>query len=140
VAQVWEAPIERNRYERQWMQTAGHCRARLRAARARLGRCAGLFAMEYVDHPVWKNLLREGRAHPAFAAKVGTSLAAIHAATRQARCRERIPDGRDLLRHPPRALPGRYRNRQPDLADTLQRLAQRTAASKRCLVHGDVSP
>ena len=28
----------------------------------------------------------------------------------------------------------------PDLADTLHRLAQRTAASKHCLVHGDVSP
>src|SRR5205823_8384412 len=29
--------------------------------------------------------------------------------------------------------------KHPDLADTLQRLAQRTAASKHCLVHGDVS-
>src|SRR5205807_1910266 len=30
--------------------------------------------------------------------------------------------------------------KHPDMADTLQRLAQRTAASKHCLVHGDVSP
>src|SRR5580765_2983326 len=60
VAQVWEAPIERNRYERQWMQAA------LQAMNGSAPRvlawddAAGLFAMEYLDYPVWKNLLREG--------------------------------------------------------------------------------
>src|SRR6266850_474502 len=118
VAQVWEAPIELA-----WDDAAG------------------LFAMEYVDHPVWKNLLREGRAHAAFAAKVGTSLAAIHAATAgKADVASAFPT--DAIFHAIRLEPYLVATaaRHPDLADTLQRLAQRTAASKRCLVHGDVSP
>src|SRR5262249_21821621 len=41
----------------------------------------GLFAMEYLEHPVWKSLLAAGRADPAFAALAGAALAAIHAAT-----------------------------------------------------------
>jgi len=60
VAQVWEAPIERNRYERQWMQAA------LKAVPGGAPKvlawddAAGLFAMEFVDHPVWKTMLSEG--------------------------------------------------------------------------------
>ena len=40
--------------------------------------------LEYLEearHPVWKALLREGRADCAFAAQVGSTLARIHAAT-----------------------------------------------------------
>ena len=123
VAQVWEAPIERNRYERQWMQTAGHAVPGAAPRVLAWDDAAGLFAMEFLDYPVWKSLLREGRAHPAFAAKVGSSLAAIHGATAgKAEVAQSFP------------------TEHPDLADTLQRLAQRTAASKHCLVHGDVSP
>jgi len=45
VAQVWEAPIERNRYERQWMQTAGQpCPAAPRVLA--WDDAAALFAME----------------------------------------------------------------------------------------------
>src|SRR5688500_2631797 len=81
VAQTWEAPVERNRYERRWLETAG---AAVPDAAPRVlagDDAAGLFAMQYLELPLWKALLREGRADPVFAARVGTTLAAIHAAT-----------------------------------------------------------
>ena len=141
VAQVWEAPIERNRYERQWMQTAGQAAPGAAPRVLAWDDAAGLFAMEYLDHPVWKALLREGRANAAFAAKVGSRLAAIHAATAgKAEVAAALPT--DAIFHAIRLEPYLVATatRHPDLADTLQRLAQRTAASKHCLVHGDVSP
>ncbi len=141
VAQVWEAPIERNRYERQWLQTAAHavhgCAPKVLA----WDDAAGLFAMEYLEFPVWKNLLREGKAHAAFAAKVGSALAAIHAATAgKPEVEQAFPT--DAIFHAIRLEPYLVASaaRHADLADVLQRLVQRTAASKHCLVHGDVSP
>ena len=141
VAQVWEAPIERNRYERQWLQTAAHavhgCAPKVLA----WDDAAGLFAMEYLEFPVWKNLLREGKAHAAFAAKVGSALAAIHAATAgKPAVEQAFPT--DAIFHAIRLEPYLVASaaRHADLADVLQRLVQRTAASKHCLVHGDVSP
>src|SRR6185295_13673864 len=67
VSQVWEAPVERNRYEYEWLKIAGN--AAPGAAPRVYAERAGLFAMEYLDFPVWKSLLREGHAEPAFAAK-----------------------------------------------------------------------
>jgi aminoglycoside phosphotransferase (APT) family kinase protein len=141
VAQVWEAPIERNRYERQWMQTAARAVPGCAPKVLAWDDAAGLFAMEYLDYPVWKNLLREGKAHPAFATKVGSALAAIHAATAgKAEIEQAFPT--DAIFHAIRLEPYLLATaaRHPDLASVLQRLEQRTAASKHCLVHGDVSP
>jgi len=141
VAQVWEAPIERNRYERQWMQTAGQAVPGAAPRVLAWDDAAGLFAMEFLDHPVWKALLREGRADAGFATKVGTSLAAIHGATAgKADVAASFPT--DAIFYAIRLEPYLVATaaKHPDLADTLQRLAQRTAASKHCLVHGDVSP
>ena len=81
VSQVWEAPIARNRYEREWLQTAGSVAPTSAPRVLAWDDEAGLFAMEYLEHPVWKSLLAAGRADPAFAALAGASLAAIHAAT-----------------------------------------------------------
>ena len=141
VAQVWEAPIERNRYERQWMQAAVQAMHGSAPRVLAWDDAAGLFAMEYLDHPVWKNLLREGRADAAFAAKVGTSLAAIHRATAgKTEVAAAFPT--DAIFYAIRLEPYLVATaaRHADVAETLQRLAQRTAATKRCLVHGDVSP
>jgi aminoglycoside phosphotransferase (APT) family kinase protein len=141
VAQVWEAPIERNRYERQWLQAAAQA---VHGAAPRVlawDDAAGLFAMEYLDSPVWKNLLREGRADRGFASKVGTSLAAIHRATAgKPEIASAFPT--DAIFYAIRLEPYLVASaaRHPDLAETLARLVQRTAASKHCLVHGDVSP
>jgi aminoglycoside phosphotransferase (APT) family kinase protein len=141
VAQRWEAPVERNRYERLWLETAAAAApgAAPRVLAADDG--GGVFAMEYVQAPVWKALLREGKADPEFAAQVGQTLAAIHRATAH-----RADIGRqfatDAIFHAIRLEPyllatGRA---HPDLAPRFHALAQRTAETKICLVHGDVSP
>jgi aminoglycoside phosphotransferase (APT) family kinase protein len=141
VAQQWEAPVERNRYERQWLQTA---RAALPSAAPEVlawDDAAGVFAMAYLDFPVWKKLLAEGRADAPFAARVGSSLAAIHAATANDRAvAERFPT--DAIFHAIRLEPYLLATAKVHsaLSGKLGYLAQRTASTKRCLVHGDVSP
>src|SRR2546425_10720110 len=82
VAQVWEAPVSRNRFESEWFRVAGA--AAPQAVPKVLAQGESAFAMEYLDparHPVWKDLLRQGRADPAFAAQVGSTLGAIHSST-----------------------------------------------------------
>jgi 5-methylthioribose kinase len=143
VAQLWEAPVERNRYEWRWMQAA----ARIvpgSAPRVLAHDDAGLFAMEFLDagrHPLWKAELREGRADPAFARQVGERLARIHAATAgdAALARAFATDANfHALRLEPYLLA--TARAHPDLAARLEALAARTAATRTALVHGDVSP
>jgi aminoglycoside phosphotransferase (APT) family kinase protein len=141
VAQVWEAPIERNRYERLWLEAASA--AAPGAAPRVLGFDdeAGLFAMEYVPSPAWKERLRQGEAVPAFAAQVGASLAAIHKATAgRADIAERFAT--DAIFHAIRLEPYLLftATRHPELRRRMEFLVDRTAQSKVCLVHGDVSP
>jgi 5-methylthioribose kinase len=141
VAQLWEAPVERNRYERLWLQAAG----------AAVPGCAptvlswddeqGLFAMQYLDYPVWKERLRLGDADPAFAGKVGAALAGIHAATAgREEFAQRFPT--DRIFHAIRLEPYLVATarKHPDLEGKLMGLVSRTAASHVALVHGDVSP
>ena len=88
VAQRWEAPVARNRYEYEWFRVAGT--AAPGAVPRVLFREDDAFAMEYFDpaaHPVWKEELRRGQADARFAAQVGATLAAIHAATAGRTCR-----------------------------------------------------
>jgi aminoglycoside phosphotransferase (APT) family kinase protein len=141
VAQRWEAPVERNRYERLWLETAA---AAVPGAAPRVlaaDDSAGVFAMEYVRAPVWKALLREGKADADFAARVGETLAAIHrASAHRADLAQQFAT--DAIFHAIRLEPyllatGRA---HPDLEARFQALARRTAQTKICLVHGDVSP
>jgi len=140
----WFAPVERNRYERLWYETAS---ARVPGIAPRIIAAddeAMLFAMEYLDpgdHRLWKTELLAGRVDAAFAAEVGRKLALIHDATAgDAAIAASFPTGRifEALRLEPylRAT-GR---RHPDLAQKLDGLADRTASTLRALVHGDVSP
>lgn len=140
VAQVWEAPIERNRYERQWLQVAREAAPSCVPAVLAWDDAAGMFAMEHLAFPVWKNVLRDGHADPAFAGKVGERLAAIHNFTRNANTAERFRT--DDIFYAIRLEPYLVATapRHPDLAETLVALARRTAATRECLVHGDVSP
>jgi aminoglycoside phosphotransferase (APT) family kinase protein len=142
VAQVWEAPVERNRYESEWFRVAAQ--AAPRAVPRMLGREDGLFAMEYLDparHPVWKTLLGRGDADAAFAAKVGATLAAIHASTaRRDELARRFPT--DDIFYAIRLEPYLVftGSKFPELREKLNAIAKRTASTKLCLVHGDVSP
>jgi aminoglycoside phosphotransferase (APT) family kinase protein len=139
VSQVWEAPVERNRYEYEWLRIAGE--AAPGAAPRVFAERSGLFAMEYLDFPVWKERLRQGDAQPAFAAQVGTALAKIHAATAgREEIARRFPT--DAIFHAIRLEPYLISTtlKHPALRTPLERLVERTAKTKLCLVHGDVSP
>lgn len=144
VAQVWEAPIERNRHEVAYLRAAA---AIVPDAVPRLiadDPVASLFVMEYLDaarHPVWKQQLREGRADPAFAARVGEVVGTVHAAT-AGRADVAATFATDAIFQAIRLEPylGATARVHPDLAPRLLELAQTTAATRRVLVHGDVSP
>ena len=141
VAQRWEAPIERNRYERLWLDAAGEAAPgaapRILASDDR----AGLFAMQYLALPVWKERLRQGDARPAFAAQVGATLAAIHSATAgRPEVAERFAT--DAIFYSIRLEPYLVATgeKHEDLKNHMAFLVDRTARTKLCLVHGDVSP
>jgi 5-methylthioribose kinase len=143
VAQLWEAPVERNRYEWRWMQVAARI-APGSAPRVLAHDDGGVFAMEYLDgaaFPLWKDELRAGRADPEFARQVGGRLARIHAATADdaGLARQFATDaGFHAIRLEPYLIA--TARRHADLAPRLQALAERTAATRTALVHGDVSP
>jgi aminoglycoside phosphotransferase (APT) family kinase protein len=144
VAADWRAPVVRNLFEARWLALAAE--AVPGAAPALFGQdeATGTLAMAWLppgDHPVWKALLRDGVADPAFAAEVGRRIARIHAhaAARPALAAE-FPT--DAIFHAIRLEPYLLATARahPDLAPVLEGLAARTAAAKRTLVHGDVSP
>jgi aminoglycoside phosphotransferase (APT) family kinase protein len=141
VAQRWEAPVERNRYERLWMEAAG---AALPGAAPRILAAddeAGVFAMQYLEFPVWKERLRHGQADARFAARVGAALAAIHAAT-AGRPEVAARFATDTIFFSIRLEPYLVATglAHPDLLAYMLSLVERTAQTKVCLVHGDVSP
>jgi len=142
VAQVWEAPVERNGFEYEWFRVAG--KAAPQAVPRVIGRQEGLFAMEYLEparHPIWKALLSQGRVDAGFAAQVGSTLATIHAATagRKDVARRFATDQIffDIRLEPYLLATAR---KHPDLEKILLETEKRTASTKLCLVHGDVSP
>jgi aminoglycoside phosphotransferase (APT) family kinase protein len=144
VAADWRAPVARNHAEAEWMRTAG---AILPQAVPRVlgeNQVLGLFAMPYLAperHPVWKTLLRDGKAKHETADQVGAALARIHAATADdagIAARFANDDTFYAIRLEPYLVAtGRA---HPDLAAPFDALVRRTATIKRALVHGDVSP
>jgi len=139
VAQLWQAPIERNRYEYEWFRAAAA--AAPDAVPRVIARDEGAFVMEYLDaaaYPVWKTLLSEGRADAGFAAQVGRTLARIHSATAALAAAFPTDEIFFAIRLEPYLLATAARH--PVLKARLEALVERTAATKVCLVHGDVSP
>ena len=143
VAQVWEAPIERNIFERRWMETASRAVGGI-APRILAHDDSGVFAMEYLDgatYPLWKAELRARRTDPEFASQVGERLARVHAATagKPEVARQFATDaGFYAIRLEP-YLVATARVHE-DLASVLHALVERTAQTRLALVHGDVSP
>jgi len=144
VAADWQAPVERNRWEVEWLRVAGSIVPG--AVPTILGEDdeAGAFAMAWLDpaaYPVWKSLLAEGAADLATAAQVGATLGRIHAATAdRPAIMARFPT--DALFHAIRLDPYLVTTAQvhADLAPQLHALVATTAATRRVLVHGDFSP
>jgi aminoglycoside phosphotransferase (APT) family kinase protein len=141
VAQRWEAPVERNRYERLWLEAAAAAAPGAAPRVLAADDAAGCFAMEYLEAPVWKALLREGKADPAFAARVGSTLAAIHSAT-AGRADVAARFASDAIFYAIRLEPYLVATGKAhaDLQQRIQFLVRRTAETRVCLVHGDVSP
>jgi aminoglycoside phosphotransferase (APT) family kinase protein len=141
VAQRWEAPVERNRYERLWLKAANAILPGV-APRVLAGDDGGCFAMEDLGAlPLWKAELRAGRADAAFAADVGRKLCAIHNATaRRADIAAAFATDASFhaLRLEPYLLAAARAN--AGLAPQLEKLSNTTAKNKLALVHGDVSP
>ena len=145
VAQVWRAPVGRNAAEYDWMEAAG--RIVPDAVPRLLGHDsdAGLFAMDYLapdDHPVWKNLLRDGIAEPSTARDVAERLVAIHAGTANDDDDVAARFAHDDTFHAIRLEPYLEATARvhPDLAEALHALVATTAATRHVLIHGDVSP
>jgi aminoglycoside phosphotransferase (APT) family kinase protein len=144
VAADWQAPVERSRYEARWMRRANA--AVPGAAPTLLGEDAesGTLAMDYLPpqtYPLWKQRLYLGCTSPSFAAAVGCNLARIHGATA---ADPGVAPGfpTDAIFHAIRIEPYLLATaaRHPDRAAALRALAATTAATRRALVHGDVSP
>ena len=144
VAADWRVPVERSRFEVEWMRVAATVVPS--AVPAILGEDpeAGAFAMAWLPperYPVWKGLLAQGEGTRDMAAGVGDTLGRIHAATADR------PDvaarfATDALFHAIRLDPYLVTTAaaHPDLADRLSALVATTAGTRRTLVHGDFSP
>lgn len=144
VALDWQAPVERNLYEARWMRVAGEaCPGAVPRLLAQ-DHVSGSLAMEYLtpaQYPLWKNLLRDGQADSAFAARVAAGLARIHGytAARKTLANE-FPTDRifyDIRLEPYLVQAGRV---HLDLENRIQALIETTMRHKLALVHGDISP
>lgn len=144
VAADWSVPVERNRYEVEWMRVAGALVPSAVPALLGEDRAVGAFAMEWLPperYPVWKSKLMDGTAVEATAGQVGDILGRIHAATADRRdIAERFPTGAlfHALRLDPYLVTAARAH--PDRAERLNALVATTAATRRTLVHGDFSP
>lgn len=144
VAADWRAPVIRNRYEARWLAVAAEAAPGSVPALLGQDEASGTLAMQWLPpdrHPVWKDRLRAGWTDAGFAAQVARGLARIHnAAARRPVLAADFPTDslfRDIRLEPYLLATARA---HPDLAAQLEGLAARTAATKRTLVHGDVSP
>lgn len=144
VAAEWRAPVERNRWEVEWMRVAGGIVPEAVPAILGEDRASGCFAMAYLapdTHPVWKDLLQAGNIDVATAAATGDVLGRIHAATAdRPDIAARFPT--DDIFHAIRLEPYLVATARahPDLAARFDTLVETTRTTKRVLVHGDFSP
>jgi len=144
VAADWRAPVERNRWEVEWMRVAAGIVPTAVPAVLGEDREAGCFAMAYLgadDHPLWKALLAGGRIDAGTAAQAGDTLGRIHAATAdRADIAARFPT--DAIFYAIRLEPYLVATARvhPDLAPRFAALVAATQLNKRVLVHGDFSP
>ncbi len=143
-AATWTAPLSRNAYEWAWMRfAAGQCPDGVPRPLAHDGE-AGLFAMSYLPpdtHRLWKQQLMAGDVRADTARAVGRLVGRLHAASA---CCADLAAAFDTtgnfraLRLEPYLLAAAARH--PVAAGQLVQLAERTAAVRLALVHGDVSP
>ena len=144
VAADWRAPVERNRWEVEWMRIAGGIVPTAVPKILGEDRDTGCFAMAVLPpdrYPVWKAQLQAAVIDRATAAAVGDALGRIHAATAdRPEIAARFPT--DDIFYAIRLEPYLVATgcAHPDLAARLDALVETTRGTKRVLVHGDFSP
>ena len=144
VAQEWNAPVERNAYEWSWLQFAFERFPDNVPEPIASDARRGILAMAYLDparNPVWKRKLLDGDIAPDAAASVAGVVVRLHAASAGSRdIAARFAS--DAIFHAIRLEPYLLATaaRHADLASALRALAERTAATRCALVHGDMSP
>jgi aminoglycoside phosphotransferase (APT) family kinase protein len=140
----WKAPIERSRFEAEYLRTVGRIVPGFVPAVLGEDEASGTFAMAYLDpdrHPVWKAELRDGTIDEEVAGEVARRLVRVHSATAaDSSIARRFAT--DAIFHAIRLEPYLLSTARAhrDLAPAIERLVRDTAAHKIALVHGDVSP
>jgi aminoglycoside phosphotransferase (APT) family kinase protein len=143
VAKEWKVPVERVFAEIDWLRTAA------RLVPGHVPRVLGQddatksFVMEFLasGHRNWKAELLAGRVDTEVARAMGDVLGRIHSATAgdaQVAARFATDANFHAIRLEPYLVEAARGH--PALASTLLALVERTAATRRVLVHGDVSP
>ena len=144
VAADWQAPVHRNAAEYAWLSVANDLCPE--SAVALFGQSARLngFAMAYLEGPdvyLWKKALLSGAPDRGEAAKVADLLGRVHGASCE-RGFERGPFGNREDFHAIRIEPYLIHTARahPDLAGTMEQVAEQLNRSDHVLVHGDASP
>jgi tRNA A-37 threonylcarbamoyl transferase component Bud32 len=143
VAAVWEAPLERSRFEVAWLAVANEIVPGL-GPRVLAHDDGGAIVLAYLDpdvHPVWKAELRHGRADASVSAELGRRLGRVHAATAARPDLAARFDNAGVfaaMRLDPYlgAVAAVHPDREADLAAIRASFAAHAVA----LVHGDASP
>jgi Ser/Thr protein kinase RdoA (MazF antagonist) len=143
VAKEWKVPVQRVFHEIDWLRTAaaivpGHVPRVLGEDEATMS-----FVMEYLggDRRPWKADLLAGVVEPGTARELGDVLGRIHAATADEPAVARrfaTDDNFHAIRLEPYLVEASRVH--PQMADRLLAAVDRTASTRRVLVHGDVSP
>jgi aminoglycoside phosphotransferase (APT) family kinase protein len=144
VSADWRAPIERNNYEAAYLAVVDRLVPGAVPRLIHADRSASALVTRYLDpasYRLWKADLMIGRVDQGVARAVGDRLGRIHQKTAgdpaiAAQFKS------DAIFHAIRLEPYLLATAeaQPMVATSLRGLARRTAATRRVLVHGDVSP
>jgi 5-methylthioribose kinase len=144
VAQRWDVPVRRGEFEARWLETA--CAIVPASVPKILGHdhASHLIGMQFFaaeQYPNWRDQMLDGRVNRHTAGAMGHLVGRIHAATAGKPTIEARFDSDalfDALRLDPyfRCL----QTPHPDLKARLDEIIERTASTRRVLVHGDVSP
>ncbi len=144
VKQLWEAPVQRNRFEVAYLRFAQSVMPGAVPKVLAHDEDAGLFVMQYLEpseHPVWKFQLRDGVVDLNTARMVGAQMGRIHSASaNDANIAAQFPT--DDIFYSIRLEPylDATARVHTDLAPRLKELVDVTFNTKRVLVHGDIAP
>jgi 5-methylthioribose kinase len=144
VAAEWRAPAERAGTEVDWLNLVAGIDPRLVPEVLGEDRAHHMFAMEYLPpqtYPLWKTELADGRVDTGFAARVGETVAHIHAATAN---REDVQHdfAHDMQFHALRLEPYLLHSakQNADVAPRIRALVNGIGLARIALMQGDISP